>query len=454
MPSPAERAQSLWRLLLNVGVLYAVSLTAFTVYRHRPPMPKGLGTSDFAKFMLTARHFLETGQISWDLGVVNYLPFFTLFMVPLAVLPSWLGAASMLWLSVTSLVGSLALMLRGLVPPHPSPPLLQVGVPALMVIPFIHACLVIGQVPLLIGALCLLSWWLVRHQHPWLGGLPLAFALLLKPFLISLVIFLALKRQWRTVLATLVAAIALGGGLTLAVMGPRSWWNAHQEYRERVLLNHTALTLIGKPALPYARFTNQAMPIVLRRLLTDTNAGGSDIPFRVNATTCTFTTVRRIYIAIMFAVAAVTLFVGRHSLERIGWDRAHFEFALFLLWGLLASPIAWTFYFTLPLYPLVLLTVQLMRDGDARRPNLLGFSIWLFWIVAAVSLVTEVFMPPYLRAIGIHLWATLLLWVAMGTCAIRATSGGAADACPRPLSFDRIPPERPDATPEESRGEH
>ena len=408
-----------WRLLLSLGVLYAAGMIAVAAYRARTPHVKGRGTSDYVTFYLTARHFLQTGQITSDAGVKNYLPFFPILMVPVAMLPCWLGAVLMAALSVGALVLSVAMMLRGLIPWHDSPPFLKVAVPILMTLPFLHACLVLGQVSILVTMLCLLAWWSLATGRPWAAGFPLALAVLIKPFLLSLVLFLGLKRQGRAVSGTLVWGVLLGAGLTFAVMKPQAWLDAHRDYYQRVLKGNTPLALIAKDKPQFARFSNQSLAMVLRRLLTPIPAGDSHKTFQVNLTRSTPRVVQVVYLIAAAALAAVTLVIGRHPLERIQPERAHFEFALFLLWGLLASPIVWTHYLPMAMYPLVLLTVQLMRDGDAGRRNRIGLAAWAFWIAATVSLVTELAAPPYLRAVGIHLWATVLLWGAMAGCAVR-----------------------------------
>jgi hypothetical protein len=405
--------------MLVLGALYGAAMVGVAGYRARAPQTKGVGTSDFVTFHVTARHFLKTGRIIPDAGVRNYLPFFTVLMVPPAVFPCWLGAAIMAALSAGSLVLSLVMITRALAPPHPAPPLLRIGVPVLMTLPFVHACLVLGQVSILVGMLCLLTWWLVVMRHPWSAGLPLALALLVKPFLLTLVVFFVLKRQWRTVLATMAWVVVLGGGLTFAVMKPQAWLDAHRDYLERVIRGNTPLALIAAEKPRYARSSNQSLAVVLRRLLTDTPAGSEKKPFKVNWTRCGPRVPQAVFIVIMGILAGVTLAVGRHPFERIEPERACIEFALFLLWGLLTSPILWTHYLPLALYPLVLLTLQLMHDGDLGRPNRLGLAAWAFWIAAALSLGTEAFTQPYLRAVGVHLWATLFLWVAMAACALR-----------------------------------
>lgn len=401
------------------GGVYAVVMVGVAAYRARAPYVEGVGTSDFVAFWVTARQFLETGQVTPDAGVRNYLPFFTLLMVPFAALPCWLAAAIMTMMSIAGLALSVAMMLRGLVPENHAPPIAAAGVPVLMALPFIHACLVLGQVSILMLLLCILTWWLVAVRRPWSAGVSLAIAVLVKPFLITLLAFLVLKRQWRAAGATVAWLGLFGAALTLAVMGPHAWLDAHRSYYQRVIKNETPLALIASEKPRTARFSNQSLPIVLRRLSTDTPAGRAKEPFQVNVAACSARVPQALYLVIILGVGLTTIIVGRHPPDRIEPRRAHLEFATFLLWGLLGSPIVWTHYYPLVLYPLVLLAVRLQCDRHEKRSNRLGAFVWWFWIAAACSLITEALTLPYLRAVGVHLWATMLLWLAMIAFALR-----------------------------------
>jgi len=418
--------------LLIVGAIYAAAMIAVAAYRARAPYTKGVGTSDYVPFYVTARHFIETGQITSDAGVRNYLPFFTVLMAPLAVLPCWLGAGIMTAMSIPALLLSVAMIGRALVPAHRPSPITTTVVPVLMILPFVHACLVLGQLSILIGLLCLLTWWLVGMERPWAAGVPLAVAVLVKPFLVTLVVFLALKRQWRAVLATLGWAGLLGGAMTLAAMGPESWLDAHRNYYQQVLRRQTPLAQFEVAELRAARYSNQSLSMVIRRLLSDVQAGTRRKPFQVNLASLPPRAMQAVYVAVMLAISVVTIAVGRHPAARTEPQRAHFEFAMFLVWGLFGSPIVWTHYYPLLLYPVVLLTVQRIRDGQAGRPNRLGRVAWWFWIAAAASLVTEAVTLPYLRAVGVHLWATMLVWAAMAVCAHRVPTTHGDPSAPRP----------------------
>jgi hypothetical protein len=290
----------------------------------------------------------------------------------------------------------------------------------LFALPFIHDCIVLGQMPVVVGALCIIGWWLVVRQREWPAGLAFAVAILVKPFLATLVIFLVIKRRWRAVLSTAAFGAVLGVGLPLLIMGPDDCGRAHYEYYERVLRAQTPMAVLAAESPRYKRFNNQSLAIVVKRLLTETRAGRSRKPFYVNVARLPTRAVQAVYLLLSLGIAAGTLWVGRHPWHRIGAPRANLEFAAFLLWGLFGSPIVWTFYFPLLMYPLLLLAAQRADRGEGAGPPRTVHVAWYFWIGATLSLLTEAVMLPYLRGVGIHLWASILIWAAMIVSAHRA----------------------------------
>ncbi len=442
-----HRLDRRWRITLIVGLLYVLTLGGVAIHRHREPLIKGTATSDYAKFHLTARHFLETGRMTPDLGVYNYLPFFTIMMVPFAALPTQVGAVLLLCISVTCVLLTVWIVLRGLIQPSDHWLWAKAVAPLLMAIPFIHACLVIGQVPILMGFLCVLGWWLaIRHRY-WAAGLPLSMAFLVKPFLLTLLIFFVLKRQWRLVAASLVWSVILGAGLTYAVMERSAWVDAHRDYYRQVARGRNSLALLGTPGPSrFERIANQSLTMVMRRLMTKSGEIGLGKPLRMPVGPFAPRTLQICFVVLIASISLMTLFVGRHPLRSISPERANLEFALFLLWGLFPSPIVWTFYFPMALPALVLLTAVLIdaRGSEVRYP--LGTFAWYFWVAGALAFITEIFVAAYLRAFGIHLWATLLLWAAMVELAVRqgttagTSSASAHSVCPASGARDAFAP--------------
>lgn len=425
LTSTAER---LWRGSLWAWAVYGVILVAVAGWRARDPYRGG---SDFCAFYLTAKTLADCGRIEPDYRVFYYLPFFVVLTEPAALLPCWLSCSVFTAASLVLFASAMWLTYRGLLPDVAGGPALHVGVPALMVVPFVTACAVQGQVTLLIVFLLQLAWWLfaARGRRGW-AGLPLAVAILIKPFLATVLVLFVWKRAWRTALSTLACMGLLGGGLTLVRLGPAEWARSHEAYWRRVVAGYSPLVAAAKPADPEARFRNQSLPVVLKRLLTRTDAGGDSGALFVNVADWPVRRVTIVYAAVVAAWFAALGWVARRPFRSTPIERWHCEFAVSIVSGLVVSPIIWTHYFPLMAYPLMLLTGRLVGDAAARRRSLAGGIVWWAWVAAAGSLATELVAPAWLRAAGVHLWASLLVGTALAGRAVRTTVP-ASDAPPR-----------------------
>jgi len=405
--------------LAVLAALYAVSMVLVAAYRAHDPYLKDGGNSDYAKFHVTARALVETGRISPDAGVRNYLPAFVVLSAPIAwIRPCWLGAGLFAVLNICAVALTWHLAMSRLVPGAEEWPLRRKLLPLLLVLPFAHDCILMGQMPLLVGLLAVASWRFDRDGRERLAGLMLALAIIIKPFLATVGVFYALKGRWRTVWSCALWGALLGVGLTMLALGRDEWGRAHYDYYKRVLVRETPMTVLKTNNPRYKRFNNQSVAMSLCRLLSETEAGTARRRFTVNVASLPPGAVQAVYSVFMACIAALTLWTGRKPAGRLPPERLNLEFCAFLLWGIFGSPIVWTFYFGLLLYPVTLLTGIRYANRGGAGPRFPVFA-WWFWIAAAASLATEAFMPAYLRAAGIHMWAAALVWLSMVVCAGR-----------------------------------
>lgn len=139
-------------------------------------------------------------------GVIHnfaYAPFFAYILRPLA----WLKpeAASRLWFmfNLICYFGSITLLIKAIYW-QPSPGTFLLAMIGLMLYPPLRTTLVIGQNTLFLLFWFSFSYFLMKQTHPILSGLSLSLALI-KPHLIPLLPFYAVKRQWK-----LLAGVAIG----------------------------------------------------------------------------------------------------------------------------------------------------------------------------------------------------------------------------------------------------
>jgi hypothetical protein len=409
--SPAT-TNRLWRILLVLGVVYALAMVVYPTLRLLD------GSGDFLAFHKTARTFLDTGQITTEHGVRNYLPFFVLFMAPFGLLPAWLACVLFNLLSISLLVLCLVMIDRWLLPVRRGGGLVRIAVPTLLALPFITAGLVLGQVIVVVLFLITLGWFLFEQKRDTPAGVCFALAALIKAFPAIVLLYVLLKRRWRVFAAAVAALVVFGALEPTVALGPQRAWGLHKQYWQRVVVGNSSLAMIEADKHRLLRFNNESLAVVVRRLLRQTDAAPKPPPLYVNVVDWPPAAAQAAYLLLAGVTLAGAVLVARRRSDRLPQQRLRFEFAMFVLVGLMLSPLVWVRYLTVALYPLCLLTVKLVEDGDAGRPNRAGLLVWIAWIVSIPLLAS-----PWCRAVGVHMWVVALLAVVMAREALRTEAG-------------------------------
>lgn len=154
----------------------------------------------------------------WGLPYL-YQPLLALLLEPLAAIPCasawyvWQGLNLALWAACIVALARYASRVG---------PWLALVVAALMVafLPVLQG-LLIGQIHVIILAICLGGAALVRHKHPYLAGALLGFGAVIKYFPAVLVLYYLLRGKWRVALGAAVAVAVLSGA-ELLVVGPHT----------------------------------------------------------------------------------------------------------------------------------------------------------------------------------------------------------------------------------------
>ncbi|UCG33008.1 MAG: DUF2029 domain-containing protein [Phycisphaerales bacterium] len=417
MPSRLQRA-----LILLAMVLCAV-LIADAAYRARGYRA---GTSDFDDFHRTVTaDLLARRTVTPDHGVHNYLPFFVVFMAPFGLLPMWLGCAVFVALSLALFALAVAIIDRRLVPMPTGPWWLRVAVPAAMVTPFVVSAAVLGQVSLLVTFLIVLSWYLVETRREFWAGWALSLGVLVKVFPVVLVLYFLLKRQWKMLAGVAAGLILLGGLLTTAVFGRSENLRLHREYWRQAVVGHGPLAEMVKIQQVKSTSHNQSLPMVLRRLLTETPAVHHEDGYhsvnlaRLPATDIsvigmTLKPIQLVYLGVVMLLMVGPCWTARHAARRTPLDRARLEFAAFTLLCLVLSPLLWVHYVVFGYYALALMTAELMCRIEAGRRAVAGRAVWFAWLFSLPLLGSD-----YCRAVGVHLWCIVAVMLVLVVWASR-----------------------------------
>jgi hypothetical protein len=374
-------------------------------------------SSDFRDFWENAVHFRQTGEIAADLGVHNYLPFFTLFMLPWGLLPLPVAAAVFTVFSLALFALTVVIVEHLLHDGWSQRPRGTLLLTLLLALPYVHSCAVVGSVSLLLLFLIMAAWLLVERGREWQAGAALGLAILIKLLPAALLVFFLLKRRWRVGGAAAAVVALLGLGLPLLALGPGETLAQHRAFLDRAVRGGSAVETLTATQPVKTHFSNNALPMVLRRLLSPTNAGRwsareefyvnfADLPAR--ARVWVYAGLAGLLLA---ASVVITLWRGRR------WPPAdaaegyvlRAQFGSWCCLMLLLSPLVWTHYLPLAYWPLAWLTDEAHRA--TRRRLVVCVLALALWGLAAVLLA----WPPG-RAAGAQLAGVIALWLALACC--------------------------------------
>jgi len=403
-----------WLSLIVAYVAYTLAMCVIVWLRAE-------STTDFRDFWETGRRFLERGEITDQLGVHNYLPFFVIFMSPWSWLP--LHAAIVLFTLLSLGVFALTVvmvetLLCGELPRRPRPAMLAV---VGLMLPYVTSCAVLGAVGLLLLFLVVATWFLIERRREWLAGVALGLAILIKLLPAVLLPFLIFRGRWRAVVASAGVCLVLGLGWPLALLGYHRTVDRHASFYHDALRGHSAIAAIHAEKPLKANYSNNALPIVLRRLLSPVNAGKENQQLFVNLANLPTGTIAAVFSTVLAIVLLATAAVSLQPAVRLRPRRAEDVSTLRAGFGawcclmLLASPLVWTHYLPLVYWPLALLAHRVERSARQRHVNKTCVSALLAWLLCAALLVW-----PTARAAGAQLVAVFVLWLVAVLESVRA----------------------------------
>lgn len=426
--STPQRAQpaALWTVILIV--LYCAAVCLVVGYRARSA-DREIATLDFRDFWLTARHFRLSGEIRDDLGVHNYPPIFTILMTPWSLLPLQ-PAAVVFTLCSVGFFGWSVLRLARAMEDHA----FRVARWALLaVFPYIHATIVLGQVNLIVVALLLAAAAALLDRRDFRSGVCVAIAAAVKVVPAALLGCFLLARRFRAALGCAAAMLVLLIVVPVLLIG----WNATQasyaRFRDNAVAGHSAHATIFADKPQKAKYSNLAVPIVLRRILTPLDAAPGDEsgPLLVNLADWPRERIWLLYVAFitLVGVVTVTATLSQFALARSA-PRRDTALPLFGAWCacmLLASPMVWTHHLVMilpALYALVQNALPAVSPSTAAAanhpPSARSARIALIaWCGTLPALAW-----PAARAAGVPMLGVFVVWTACIRIAMQAQRNG------------------------------
>jgi len=361
------------------------------------------GSNDFDGFHSAAQTVWEHGRLSDEKAVSRYPPTFQVLLAPFGALPIGWAAAYWYLLCVAALVA-----LPGELERLTGVPRSRQTLAWLAVAPFALDDLSLGQ-----SGIVLL--WAVSHAcvraregHAVRAGIVLGLCAAFKLLPAAVIAVPVLMGRFRRGLPGFVAGLGIAIAASVALLGrdvsfeALDWW----------LLSNTdsqmpwGLVEMGRSM----RFNNQALCTVLARTFGD--IGTRYAPGSVRLASVSLPVIWWIYGAFVVVIAALGV-TGARACRRLGghagWGGL---FALSCLTMLLAAPLVWTHYFFWVL------------PGFLVAP----FSRRVMGVVAFVFVFS--LASDSLRGLGVHLWISLGLFVAIVVDLHRRARGSLAEQGP------------------------
>jgi hypothetical protein len=375
------------------------------------PAWRSLNT-DFPNYYLVARLFREGYSLDriydwiwlqrikdhWGLdqtlvGFAGLTPWSALPIVPLSIFSAL--TAKRIWILIN--LGLLAACVELL---HRSTALgrRRIWLIALLAVLPLRTSFLNGQMHLLVLFLMVLAYVFHRRDRAVWCGVCVALAGALKIYPLLFVLLFVWKRQWRTAVATVIAA-----GILVVVGGSTMGWGPLHTYAFEMLPR----SMQGEMLDPYNLHAASATALFHRLFLFEPSLN----PTPVFASSTLYAVLYPLWqAAILFPLFALIR-------PRSGSIREQAEWAGFLIALLLLSPVPSSYHFVVMILPVVLLIDGLAREN---RRGLIAIAVLLYLFVSASGFIApksdvssglnSLLMTSRLW-FGIALYAVLLVWL-------------------------------------------
>jgi hypothetical protein len=296
------------------------------------------------------------------------------------------------------------------------------GLPVLATLPFVYDHFHMGQPNLLLLALMLLGFWLLRRQRGWLAGLPFATAAAIKVFPILILPYLVWRRYWRTaasMAALLVVFLVLVPG---TIRGYERNWNELGGW-VRAMLPSGGDSEFGQRADLWG-WKNQSLYAVEHRLLrpvdAEFNPDEPEPPTYVNLLDLDPRTADAVFLATALAIGVgFILLMPRPGRRTPRSDAA--EWSIVMLLVVVASPVARSYYFVWLLWPYLVLVRQAASEPDRGVARALAGAFAVSVLLLAIGI--NAIRPHWTQAAGTIFWAAA---VAIAALAVQMRRSAAA----------------------------
>lgn len=266
---------------------------------------------------------------------------------------------------------------------------------------YVYDLFLLGQVNLILLALVLLAMDCLRNRRDWLAGCCLGLAIAIKVFPLPILVYWAVRRKERAILSTIFFA-AFFVFLPGTVRGFGRNAEELKQWFQLMAGDQSGVSMSARSSTGFTR-RNQSLLAVAHRLTRDVDA--DDRPgYRVNVSSLSARESQLLGAAIILMLGAIFLIATRLRFAPTPETDAT-ETAMVLILAVLASPLAWTYFFCWLLPAWAVLLNECRRRRWLIAPTAMSGLLLL-------SAFTEQF-DPYLQAIGVTAWGAVGLFLTL-----------------------------------------
>lgn len=416
--APARRILAVLGLMALVVILAIVSWHA--VWRNQPDFEyfyKGgralleHGSLDNGYDRLANGAMIPRGRLDW------YLPFVPRVMTLLAWMPAWIAGVVWLAANLAALAALLVLLVRRFTrfaPPYQPLALFAVVLCLPLAWYWEFRLNQIDTLTLLLLVSSYLLWERGRHG---VAGFWLGLAVLLKLTPVLLILWFALKRQFRTVAVALLTVALAGPAADVIALHPHYMAECYDGWATAAMHDASHMALVR--AEREMDWRNQGLGAVLARWLTHTNwrtqydnePRATDDPDAAyfNPVDLPRAVIGGLATAMLVGLILVLAWLARVPAGKLSHRALRSEWALCLLLILLAMPVLRRYHMVMALPAVLLLSDALYQGLLAGRAAALALGCILFLAGAQWALLLRGGVTPNLFEAGGGLLLTIVL---------------------------------------------
>ncbi|MEO0543895.1 MAG: glycosyltransferase family 87 protein [Pseudomonadota bacterium] len=394
-----EQAGSLDRRIIAVIAVIGVAMAAYVLGAELFDGGKG---KDYPLWYEYAGRVMA-GEPLYDSAKYLYPPTMVMLLSPISFLTPAVFYAILIALSVGALYISVLWSMRLSGGDKPLPWQL-VLVPIVMMLPQIIENFDLGQPHIVLLAIMLAGFLLLRDGRQISAGAVFGFAAALKVFPIAILPYLIWRRYWKAAGGMLAALMIILVVLPSPIRGYERNLNELSQWFVAMAGDEDGF---GQREEQNWSWKNQSVVAITHRLVRDINykqvrPGQGDA--RMNIISVDYRTANYILLGVIGIIGLVFIAILLPK-DRLDHKRLAEEWGILMCLMTIASPLSRTYYFIWLLFPLFVL-VQRSWDSDSAATKK-----WIRWGLIAVFVLTLLQLINELQAFGVNTLAAVLVMV-------------------------------------------